>query len=115
MGTRYLLTVTCPVCGFFDDDVYYAPTCGFLTWECGCGHVVDLGKLTGISYEEASNVEEIRSIIGERQWEPVMDRIDKLVELVVNLLFVVFIALVIYLAWGISTVIVQIVEALIGG
>ncbi len=56
MGDRYYLTVTCPECGFSEDDVYYAPTCGFVTWECReCGHTVDLEELTGITYEEASN------------------------------------------------------------
>ena len=63
MGTRYFLTVKCPVCGHQDQDVYYAPTCGFVDWTCGCGHVVDLEKLTGISYEEASNLVEIEAII----------------------------------------------------
>jgi len=57
MGDRYHLTMTCPKCGSYDDDVYFAPTCGFTEWTCpDCKHVVDLEELTGISYDEASNV-----------------------------------------------------------
>ena len=55
MGTRYILAVTCERCGHTDGDVYYAPTCGFGTWECPCGAVVDLAEYSGITYEEASN------------------------------------------------------------
>jgi len=56
MGTRYILIVTCPRCGFVDNDVPYAPTCGFVDWTCPkCGTRVDLMELTGISYGDASN------------------------------------------------------------
>jgi len=55
MGDRYVLIVTCPECGHREDDVYYAPTCGFKTWKCLCGHIVDLEKYTGISEAECSN------------------------------------------------------------
>lgn len=65
MGTRYFITVKCPVCGYQDQDVYYAPTCGFVDWTCGCGHVVDLEELTGISYEDASNLAEIEALCEE--------------------------------------------------
>lgn len=45
MGNRYFLEITCPQCGFYDDDVYYAPTCGFTDWKCQkCGHAIDLEK-----------------------------------------------------------------------
>ena len=63
MGTRYWISVTCHKCGFRDDEVYYAPTCGFIDWTCGCGTVVDLEKRTGISYEDASNIDEIREMV----------------------------------------------------
>lgn len=64
MGERYFLEITCPQCGFHDDDVYYAPTCGFIDWKCQkCGRVIDLEEYTGISREEASNVAEIEAII----------------------------------------------------
>ena len=60
MGNRWILRVTCPECGFVDDDVYYAPTCGFVEWKCPkCGHVVDLQEETGISPEDASNAKEL--------------------------------------------------------
>ena len=62
MGTRYFVRVTCPKCEFRCDNAYYAPTCGFVTWTCECGHEVDLEELTGISYEEASNLAEMRAI-----------------------------------------------------
>lgn len=62
MGDRYILTVVCPNCGTEDDDVYYAPTCGFLTYTCAkCGTVIDLEVYTGISAEEASNAEIIEA------------------------------------------------------
>lgn len=64
MGDRYFLTVTCPKCGFYDDDVYYAPTCGFKSWRCEkCGQVIDLEKYTGISEEDASNRSEIEELL----------------------------------------------------
>jgi len=64
MGNRYILYVTCPVCGFEDQDAYYAPTCGFLDWVCPtCDHKVDLEKLTGITYEDASNADLIAEVV----------------------------------------------------
>jgi hypothetical protein len=63
MGDRYVLEITCPKCGFFDDEVPYAPTCGFVSWKCQCGHLVDLEQLTGISYEETSNAEVIEQLV----------------------------------------------------
>lgn len=63
MDNRYFVDVTCPTCATKEEEVYYAPTCGFLTWTCPrCGHVVDLGELTGISYEDASNRDLIEEI-----------------------------------------------------
>ncbi len=63
MGDRYFLTVTCPQCKHTEDEVYYAPTCGFTDWDCPkCGAKVDLEKMAGITYEDASNREEIKEI-----------------------------------------------------
>lgn len=62
MGNRYFVTVTCPECRHTEEEVYYAPTCGFTHWTCKCGHVVDLEKYTGISLEEASNADLIKQI-----------------------------------------------------
>jgi len=64
MGTRYVLEMKCKKCGHIDDNVYFAPTCGFLEWQCEkCGNVVDLCHKTGISYEDASNINVIKDII----------------------------------------------------
>lgn len=63
MGDRYFLTVVCPKCNRREDEVYYAPTCGFTEYECPCGEVIDLEELSGISYEEASNREEIQELV----------------------------------------------------
>jgi len=63
MGDRYILTEVCPECGFVDDDVYFAPTCGFVEWTCPqCGRVVDLIKQTGITAEQASNADAITQL-----------------------------------------------------
>ena len=78
MGTRYYLTIVCPDCGFTDDDGYYAPTCGFTTWECECGHVVDLEEYTGISYEEASNLAEMQALVDRIAEEYTDDQEDQL-------------------------------------
>jgi len=66
MGDRYFLTVTCPKCEYWQSNVFFAPTCGFTTWECPkCGCVVNLEELTGITYEDASNLTEIEELIAE--------------------------------------------------
>lgn len=65
MGLRYFISVICPKCGRIEDDVYYAPTCGFTDWKCTCGEKVDLEKYTGIGAEEASNAKEIDAAIRE--------------------------------------------------
>lgn len=64
MGDRYILTVTCPQCGRVDDDVYFAPTCGFTEHTCACGQVVDLTELTGLTFEDASNRGVIQAMCG---------------------------------------------------
>ena len=63
MGDRYILTVKCD-CGKVDEDVYYAPTCGFTHWKCpNCGNIIDLEVYSGITYEYASNEELISQLI----------------------------------------------------
>ncbi len=34
MGDRYILSMRCPKCGGLNEDIYYAPTCGFETFKC---------------------------------------------------------------------------------
>jgi len=64
MGDRYFITEKCPKCGVIESDIYFAPTCGFTTWKCkSCGEEIDLCKLTGIEYEDASNLDLISKII----------------------------------------------------
>ena len=66
MGDRYILEMTCPKCGTEDDDVYFAPTCGFTEWKCpSCHFKMDLCEHTGISYEDASNRDELESLLKE--------------------------------------------------
>ena len=66
MGDRYILEIICPECGEYDDDCYYAPTCGFIDWECPiCKCVVDLEKYTGISKESCSNRKAIEEAIDQ--------------------------------------------------
>lgn len=66
MGTRYYITVVCSGCGHTDNDVYYAPTCGFTTHTCPeCRTITDLEAYTGISEAEASNLAEIQDIVDE--------------------------------------------------
>ena len=67
MGDRYTVPVQCPNCGI-RDEAWYAPTCGCVDWKCGCGHVIDLEELTGISYEDASNAGEINAMIKSLKW-----------------------------------------------
>lgn len=63
MGDRYILAVKCPSCDTVDEDVYYAPTCDFVSHKCsGCGASIDLVEYTGVSYEEASNVGLIEAV-----------------------------------------------------
>jgi len=57
MGDRYTLSVTCE-CGEKDDDVWYAPTCGFMTWTCPkCKKVIDLESYSGINAEGCASTE----------------------------------------------------------
>ncbi len=66
MGDRYIIEIDCPKCNYKDDEVYFAPTCGFVDWKCPeCNFKIDLCKYTGISYEDASNRTEIEDIIKE--------------------------------------------------
>lgn len=77
MGDRYILTVVCPKCGFEDDDCYFAPTCGFLTWKCPrCKKVVDLEEYSGISKESASNADAIKQVVDAMSKSGQGDKVD---------------------------------------
>jgi hypothetical protein len=68
MGDRYFITVICPECNTEDNDVYYAPTCNFVIHKCsGCGIQIDLEKYTGITHEDASNLQEIKQAVATMQ------------------------------------------------
>ena len=52
MGDRYYLNDVKCECGYKEDEVYYAPTCGIITWECPkCQKVINLEKYSGINAE----------------------------------------------------------------
>jgi hypothetical protein len=64
MGDRYILDVICPHCDHTNKDVYYAPTCDFITCICSnCGYEIDLETYTGITEADASNKKDIQNII----------------------------------------------------
>jgi ribosomal protein S27E len=59
MGDRYYLKVICPYCKHHqEEDVYYAPTSGFMTHDCEkCGKTIDLEKYSGIDAESTATTE----------------------------------------------------------
>ena len=64
MGDRYLITVVCPHCDAIENNIYFAPTCGFTHYVCPkCDIKLDLEEYTGITSKEASNEKEIRKVI----------------------------------------------------
>jgi ribosomal protein S27E len=68
MGDRYFLTMNCKKCGYHEEEVYFAPTCGFTKWQCRkCGKKVDLVKHTGITEEMASNKDIIEALCKTKQ------------------------------------------------
>lgn len=75
MGDRYTLVVKCK-CGFKDDDVWYAPTCGCITWTCpNCKTVTNLEEYSGIDAEGCASTEagirEVRKLKAKIQKENV--------------------------------------------
>lgn len=71
MGTRYFISVVCPTCHHTDNDVYYAPTCGFTTWRCPkCHDDVDIAWYTGITKEDASNAAIMEKRFGAGREKP---------------------------------------------
>ena len=58
MGDRYFLTVACK-CGHVENDVWYAPTSGFMTFTCPrCAHVTNLETYSGINAEGTASTRE---------------------------------------------------------
>lgn len=44
MGDRYILSLQCNGCNKVNNDVYYAPACGFTSFECYyCGKTNKIG------------------------------------------------------------------------
>lgn len=54
MGSRYISDVVCPYCGRLNEEVYYAPTCGFNWQKCeNCGETFNLSfEIVGIKREQ---------------------------------------------------------------
>jgi len=85
MGTRYLFTVVCSRCGTEDKDVYYAPTCGFVTHFCsGCGFEIDLETCTKITYGDASNQQEIEYAILRKECVSLARLVNSLATIIIN-------------------------------
>lgn len=57
MGERIILKVKCD-CGEVDEEAYYAPTSGFMTWKCPkCKKIIDLEEYSGIDAESTATTE----------------------------------------------------------
>ena len=70
MGDRITLEVTCSKCGKIDEQVWYAPTCGVMTWKCPmCGTIIDLEKYTGVDADSMASTEYGRKAIAEQRKE----------------------------------------------
>jgi transposase-like protein len=70
MGDRYILNVKCPKCEYINEEVYYAPTCGFTSHKCEkCGKRINLAKYTGITKEMASNKDIIERMLSKMEAE----------------------------------------------
>jgi len=77
MGDRYELIKNCVYCGTLHEDVYYAPTCGFLTFTCDkCGKqnfiVHDsnftVKKMEDITYDDIHNaISQASNMMNEEQ------------------------------------------------
>jgi phage FluMu protein Com len=73
MGDRYTLSVKCPGCGYEDDDVWYAPTCGYMAWQCPkCKKEVNLEEYSGIDAMGCANTS-----YGEKFVEEQRERLRK--------------------------------------
>jgi len=59
MGNRYeIKKLKCAYCGFENEDIYYAPTCGILTFKCKkCGKVNFIKEIIGF---KAMKIEDVQ-------------------------------------------------------
>lgn len=69
MGDRYHLNVSCKKCGYIEKDVWYAPTCGFMTTKCPkCNFITNLEEYSGIDAEGcASTIYGIQTVREQRK------------------------------------------------
>ena len=73
MGDRYILSVKCK-CGYRDNDVYYAPTCGFMFWKCPkCKKRTSLEKYSGIDAEGCASTKYGVKVVRELRKEEILD------------------------------------------
>ena len=79
MGDRYELIKDCVYCGALKEDIWYAPTCGFLTFICNkCGKenfiVSDkdftVKKIADVTYDDVhSAISQASNMMNEKQIE----------------------------------------------
>jgi phage FluMu protein Com len=76
MGDRYELNLKCAYCNRLQDEwVYYAPTCGFITFKCDkckktnfIHSIFKAGKIEELTYEEVYNcISDTTNFMDEKQ------------------------------------------------
>ena len=67
MGDRMYMKVKCE-CGNIDEEVYYASTCGFMTWKCPkCEKVTNLEEYSGVNADSMATTKYGTKFIGEQR------------------------------------------------
>jgi len=83
MGYRYELIKNCVYCKETNDDIYYAPTCGFLTFKCKkcekenfITSIFTIKKIEDITYDDIyDSVSMASNIMNEEQIESYAEEI----------------------------------------